>query len=298
VKRLGPDLKDLKLSSLKLPSELPGPLRDLYLDLRDRRLLPLVALIAVAIVAVPFLLSNGGGEGAGPASSELLRPSTATDATASASLSVVEAQPGLRDYRKRLKARTATDPFEQRYTKPITKGAELQSASPTTESTKKSTSTTDGSKADSGSGGGGGSGGGSGGAGGGGSNGQNPDLRVYTFTIDVQISHTEAQPDGTTKMSEPEVRKGVRSPQPLPGKSKPVVTYLGVKAREDGPKALVLVSDEVTGVFGEARCVSGLERCELLEIEPGFPERFEYGPDGVTYQVKIVDIDVVQTGRP
>ena len=32
---------------------------DLYYDLRERRLLPLVALVLVAIVAVPFLLSSG-----------------------------------------------------------------------------------------------------------------------------------------------------------------------------------------------------------------------------------------------
>jgi hypothetical protein len=296
VKRLGPDLKDLKPGSLKLPSDLkvPQPIKDLYLDLRDRSLLPLVALILVATAAVPFLLSDDGEEEAAPIPSQLLAPSPDSDATASASLSVVEAQPGLRDYRKRLKARTATDPFEQRYTKPITKGAELNSASATTESQKKSSSKTAEDPGNGSGGGGGASPGGDGGSGG-----ETPDnLRVYTFTIDVQISHTETQPDGTTKMGPPEVRKGVRGPQPLPGKQKPVITYLGVKVKDDGPKALVLVSDDVTGVFGEAKCVSGIERCELLELQPGFPELFEYGPDGQSYKVKVIDIDIVRAGRP
>ena len=34
-------------------------LKDLYRDLRDRRLLPVVIALAVAIVAVPFLLGGG-----------------------------------------------------------------------------------------------------------------------------------------------------------------------------------------------------------------------------------------------
>ncbi len=62
-----PDL-DLKLPSLggKRPSvpktsiKPPKFVADLYADLRDRRLLPLVALLLVAIVAAPFLLSARG----------------------------------------------------------------------------------------------------------------------------------------------------------------------------------------------------------------------------------------------
>ena len=42
--------------------KVPDFLRDLYYDLRDRRLLPLVALVIVAIVAVPFLLGGGSKE--------------------------------------------------------------------------------------------------------------------------------------------------------------------------------------------------------------------------------------------
>ena len=38
---------------------MPPFLVDLYYDLRDRRLLPLLALVLVAIVAVPFLLGGG-----------------------------------------------------------------------------------------------------------------------------------------------------------------------------------------------------------------------------------------------
>jgi hypothetical protein len=295
MKRLGPDLKDLKPSNLKLPSELkvPGPVRDLYLDLRDRRLLPLVALIVVSIIAVPILLSQSGDD-EGPTPAELYAPSVGDDGAAAASLSVVEATPGLRDYRKRLRARDATNPFEQRYTEPITKGADLQSESETSAGQKSSTSDTSGKgpSDDSGDSGGGG------GSGGGGSPGGQPELRFYTWTADVQISHTETQPDGSTKMSPPEVRNGIRPPKPLPAEAKPVVTFLGVKVKNEKTlKALMMVSDEVTGVFGDAKCVSGVEQCELLELEPGFPEVFEYGPNNVRYKVKVIRIDFIQTGR-
>ena len=53
--------------------KVPPFLIDLYYDLRDRRLLPLVALVVVAIVAVPFLL-GGGSEEAGDAAARGRRP--------------------------------------------------------------------------------------------------------------------------------------------------------------------------------------------------------------------------------
>ncbi len=295
MKRLGPDLKDLKLRNLKLAGGLraPKPVRDLYLDLRDRRLLPLLALLLVAIVAIPILLSDGAGDEEG-----LTRAPGPTGVRGeAASVAVVEANPGLRDYRKRLKARSATDPFKQRYTAPITKGAELQSQSTTSGGDPTSTSTTDGSQAAPSLPPGVGSGGGGSGSGGGGS--ASPDrYRIYTFTLNVQISRSETLPDGSTKMSEPEIRKGVRAPKPLPSEKKPVLTFLGVKAKSaTSLKALMLVSDDVTGVFGEAECVSGTEQCELLAVEPGFPVVLEYGDRAVRYRFKVTKIDVVETGR-
>ena len=52
MKRMGPDLK---VPELKVPPFFA----DLYYDLRKRGLLPIVGLILVAIVAVPFLLGGG-----------------------------------------------------------------------------------------------------------------------------------------------------------------------------------------------------------------------------------------------
>ncbi len=52
-------MKRPKGPELKMPEpKAPAFLADLYYDLRDRRLLPLLALVVVAIAATPFLLGQ------------------------------------------------------------------------------------------------------------------------------------------------------------------------------------------------------------------------------------------------
>ncbi|HET8956517.1 MAG TPA: hypothetical protein VFN18_12740 [Solirubrobacterales bacterium] len=278
MKRLGPELKMPK-------GQVPPVLRDLYLDLRDRRLLPLLALVVVAIVAVPFLLSEGsegpsvypGGRvavGAGGDSKE-------------AALTVAKATPGLRDYRRRLNRRDPRNPFRQHYTSPVLKGAEL-SESDTSESSSSSTTAAEEGTGD----------GGSSPAGGG-----TPPVpgqtdgkvRLFDVTIKVQISRTEEDEAGNVKMGPPSVREGVRPLTPLPGEKAPVVTYLGPNF-ETG-KALLMVSKEVTATFGEAQCVSGTASCELVEVTLGYPETFEYGPNHVRYKINVLKFKLLPRGK-
>src|SRR5436189_246821 len=102
-------MKKLKGPDLKMPDfKVPAFVSDLYYDLRDRRLLPLVGLVLVAIVAVPFLLS-GGSEEQGP---PRIVPPESSSANAS-QLTVVAATPGLRAYKQRLRSRTPKDPFKK-----------------------------------------------------------------------------------------------------------------------------------------------------------------------------------------
>ncbi|HEU5104993.1 MAG TPA: hypothetical protein VFU11_04055 [Solirubrobacterales bacterium] len=281
---------ELKLSELKIPPVL----RDLYGDLRDRRLLPLLALVLVAIVAVPFLLSESPPE-TSPASTGSADPSEAAQAS---SLTVVEAHPDLRDYRRRLRGRAPTDPFHQRFSGPMLKGAELSSVTETGGSSPESTSSTsasDGSVADVIEGG---SEGGSEPANPGGANPSpaGPQTQAFTFAMKVQISHTEEQEDGSQKMGEPVVREGVRPLTPLPGEKAPVVTYLG--ANLETGKAIFMISRDVTAAFGDAECISGTDSCELMEVEKGFPETFEYGPNKVRYKFNVIKLDVVRSGKP
>src|SRR5215207_7674030 len=101
----------LKMPPLKRPKgdsasfKPPKVVADLYADLRDRRLLPLVALLGVAIVAAPFLLANDSSPKPDFVPAAAVPPATA------ASFQVVPAQSELRDYRKRLEHRKRESPF-------------------------------------------------------------------------------------------------------------------------------------------------------------------------------------------
>jgi hypothetical protein len=289
VKRLGGP--ELKMPELKVPPFLA----DLYYDLLDRRLLPLVALVVVAIAAVPFLLGGDSEEESPLPVPDAVAGASALDGGEAPALAVVEAKPGLRDYRKRLKGRTPTDPFEQRYTGPVSGGGGQLPDETTTEAAP-ITATTETSP-------------GSGGAppssgppassppqSGDGGSGDEPSLRLFTFAIDVQISRSETKQNGRTVMSEPTTKRGVLPTTPLPGEKAPVVTYMGANAK-NATKALLMVSNNVKSVFGDAKCLSGTDTCQLIEVEPGFPQIFVYGPNDVRYKINVIKIEAVLSGR-
>lgn len=297
MKRLGPELKMPDLRSLKVPRVLD----ELYQDLRDRRLLPLVVLILVAIVATPFLLAGGSDEEeAAPA---IGAPTEASISSASGeSLTVVQAKPGLRDYRKRLRHRKATDPFKPQYTGPVLAGTQLNGApesttSPSTTESPSSPGTVEAeSKPSSGSApeSSGGASAGNGGDGqsepiGGGQ------LTFYAFAIDVKITKTTTQADGQKSKPEEIEKQRVLPPAALPGKKAQVVTYMGISPTTKKP--LLLVSEDVESVFGEADCLAGSGRCQLIELEPQMPVTFVYGENHVRYKINVLTIVPVATGH-
>jgi len=290
VKKLkkGPDLK---MPELKVPAFLV----DLYYDLRDRRLLPLVALAIVAIVAVPFLLGGSDAEEEAPVADRAPSALEADGASAS-SLTVVKATPGLRDYRRRLRRRSAEDPFHQRYTSPVLKGTKLgggddgsSTGTTTSTSTTKVTKTTEKSEgktttevttqtnesSDT-------------------TTGKGQPQDVYSFAIDVKIVQTTTAADGTAQTGEPIVRHGVLPPSALPAPEAQVVTYMGINPETRKP--LLLISDEVTAIFGEAKCLSGARTCQLIEVETGFPETFVFGPESVRYKINVLKVSGTVAG--
>jgi hypothetical protein len=298
-----PRLNGRGLGSRLKGSELKAPeaLTDFYYDLRDRRLLPVIALVVVAIAAVPFLLGDDGEGAQLPAPAP--EAGTAGTAVAGASLTVVESTPGLRDYRKRLHG-SPTDPFVQRYTgvpstsklKSIGVGGEGEGEASSAGEPLASPKSSPATEADGGS-----SPGSSGGSpppsdGGESQSGQPKKPRLYEFVVDVQISRTEATADGTQKMGKPTLRKKVPPLTQLPGKKAPVVTTMGVNLHNG--KIMLLVSDEVRSLDGEFDCVGRTADgiCELLEVETGFPVELIYGPNKVRYKIKPIKIDVVRAG--
>ncbi len=301
MKRLkkGPELK---MPELKVPDFVA----DLYWDLRDRHLLPLIALGVVAIAAVPFLLGAGSETPPAEPAAGAATASAEAEAAEAASLTVVEAKPGLRDYRKRLADRSPTDPFKQRYTAPSTEGAELgsqtegSSSTAGTVTTSSSGSSTSGTTTTTSSGSPPSTSSPSGSPSSGGGDGK-PHLTFFTWAIDVRISKSGGKDASPDDSQEPSVKHKVLPQTALPGHKAPVVTYLGLsrKAAEKhhAAKALLLVSDDVKSISGETECASGGEVCQLLEVEPGFPITFVYGANETHYTIKVLKIELVVTGH-
>jgi hypothetical protein len=289
---------DLDLSKLKVPSVL----RDLYQDLRDRRLLPLVGLILIAIVAVPFLLSSGSSE----TEEAPLAPIAPEAAAETSSIEVVKATPGLRQPDKRLSGRRAKDPFLQHFT-----GSAVSSESVVTGATETTTVASEES-----------SGGSSAGStetatapppsepptGGdapaetGGNTGSPPvdgsgsgKVVFFTYAAKLKIVKTETTKAGKKVVGEPEERDRVLPSTVLPSPKQQVVTYMGLSPKTGKP--LLLVSTEVTEIFGDGKCASGTDTCQLLEVEPTFPEIFVYGENAVRYKVNILKVEPVVTGH-
>lgn len=278
---------ELKLPKLRKPTRTGGKgkgaalkppafLADLYYDLRDRRLLLPIALVVVAIVAVPFLLGDSDTVVPPPAA---LNPSPGPGDVAGASLAVVEATPGLRDYRKRLGNRTPTNPFKQRYTS-LPEDAKVESTSvDSTAGGNSGEASLEGVEE-------------------GGDGGTAPapadeggETRFYELVIDVQIRRTETTPDGAERRGELETRRNVPVLTQLPGKKTPVVTTMGANYLKG--RIFLLASDQVESIRGEYGCVTRGEICELLEVRIGNLLEFVYEPSGARYEVKVTDADLV-----
>jgi len=289
-------LKGPKLDLDKV--KVPPVLRDLYQDLRDRRLLPLVGLILIAILAVPFLLSDGGSE-----AEEVPLASVAPQVPAGASsLEVVKATPGLREPSKRLSDRRAKDPFKQHFVgSAVSSETVVPGATETGGSSSGSSSSTGVATApapsESMSGGGapqsqptgtpeaspGGSGSGSG------------KLVAFTYAATVKIVKTETTEAGKRIVGEPEERDRVLPSTVLPSPKQQVVTYMGLSPKTRKP--LLLVSTDVTAIFGDGKCASGTDVCQLLEVEPSFPETFVYGENKIRYKINVLKVEPVVLGH-
>jgi hypothetical protein len=278
VKRIGPELKMPKFKGGE--TRFPPFLTDLYYDIRDRRLLPVILLILVAIVAAPILLKDEP-EAVPPAPS----PTTklpGSEPAAEKTLTVVKSAPGLRDYKVRLRRHQASNPFKQHFTGPVLKGSELNEQTTTTSSGEPTESA-------------GGSSSGGPSTGGGSPTVVPGRLTYFSFAVNVRISKARTKPDGTIEKSEPEDREKVVPPKPLPSEATPVVTYMGIGGKNHLP--LFLVSEDVTSVFGEGDCISGTSHCQLIELEPQQPEIFEYGENKVRYKITVLKLVPVVTGH-
>ncbi|HXV04745.1 MAG TPA: hypothetical protein VFP23_02435 [Solirubrobacterales bacterium] len=303
----------LKLSAkgpeLKMPElKPPAFLVDLWWDLWDRRLLPIVALIVVAIAAVPFLM--GGSKPVPQSSLAALAAASASPGAAdngTAKLAVVQEEPGLRDYHKRLERLVPTDPFKQRFAQPhVVAHLSVKGEGSGGSTTTTTTTTSKGGESSAGgepsgstapepapgppatqrepSGGAPSSGGST-----------KPHIVFYTFAINVRITRARQAAEGeAAPKPESWTRKKVLPLTPLPGKKAPVITYMGVSKQG---KPLLLISNGASSLSGEGTCLSGEDPCQLLEVEPGFPVTLVYGPSEVRYTFKVLKVEFVVVKR-
>jgi hypothetical protein len=322
----GPDIKfrlpkgpSLKGPSLKAPAKpkflenvkVPPVVADLYRDMRDRHLLPLVVVAALGIVAVPLLLSESAPELSETqgASGIPVIPSTGEPPK----LTVVADSSGLRDYRKRLRHLESKNPFRQHFSSPQISGAQLGGSSGGATSTVSTTPTPSPGESFSGTTtpepsfpvdvqsydgqdpvGPPGSGNGNGNGNGGGAE-VNADTDFVSYEVDVKIVRPPARAGGNRKAKE-SIRRGIAELEMLPSEKSPVVVFMGVTG--DAKKALFLLSDRVTSVFGDATCRVGSDSCQLLAIEPGLPVTFVYGAEDKRIRLNVLDIERVTREKP
>src|SRR6476469_8591694 len=270
---------DLKMPDIKVPDFL----LDIYYDLRERHLLPLVAILIVALVAVPFLLGCCSSEAeTEEAESAITTPSSVIP---SSKLVVAKSAPGLRDYRRRLGEDHAKDPFVQQYTagggeggggsttEAAAGGGEsgvtVESSETHTETTEPAPPTEEGSD-------------------------EPPEeghLKYYSWAIDVRVTPVSSG-KGKDK-PQASVRHDLPDMTMLPSRDVPALTFIGVT--KDTKKAVMLVSDKVTGLFGDAVCIVGSEACQLIALEPEIPETVVYGADSRTYRIELVKLRLLKT---
>lgn len=264
---------------IKLPPvKVPGFVADIYDDLRDRHLLPIVGLLLVAIVAVPILLSESSGSVEVAVTPSVA--STSSNASSARKIVVSRSTPKLRSYHKRLAHRTPSNPFKPVYT----------SAKPA-----------ESSESESGSGSGSSAGGTSSGSGAGEGTAthqettitEHHEIKYFTYTIDVNIVPVSVK--GVPSTAKPTTRRHVPELTSLPTRQVPALTFLEPAA--DGKKAVMLVNDGVEAILGDNPCISGTEKCQLLALEPGVPETIVYGSSERTYRIKLLKVNLDQTKK-
>lgn len=260
---------------------------DLFKDLRDRRLLPVVALLVVAIVAVPLLIGGGGGEEPEaplPLNSEV--PAGAEELEAV----VLAAGDGVRDYRKRVDGRPR-NPFKQQYP-----GLKQASADDASDAAADGASAGEGSLDSGGSGDIGGISAppGSSDAGTTSPPADQPPAppagddrkpkkvtKLIRMTVDVRISHAGKKRD----------IKGVEPLSLVPGDKSPITQYTG--ASRDAKQASFVVSAAVGSTEGDGNCMPGRNNCQFLILKPGESQYFHYGEKAKRYRLKLLAINRV-----
>ena len=289
----------------------PQFLNDVYRDLRDRHLLlPAIALV-VALIAVPVLLKSKDE----PVPQAAVVVDRGSDSELTAAV-LADNSVSVRNYKKRLAALKSTNPF-----KPAFQGGDSSSGGdgsgggssastsgttaaagggtgtidyPTETGTPDDLSINDGTQnttvddsTTAGETGGNGNGGnGNGGNGNGGNQPSSQDVEVVnhlvTRRVDVMIG----------LQANPKLHENVKPMTILPDAEAPVVAYLGTD--EKGKRAAFVVAKGATLAGGTAACVPAPENCLYITLQKGETATLDFGTDGQTYDLRLLQIRDVE----
>lgn len=273
-------------------------LSSLKADLLDRRMLPLLALLGVAVAAaIAYVALGGGGGGSSSTPSASLAPVSpspspsgpslpVTQASANPNAAVAETTEGKR-YQHHSGAHNPFTPL---------KGARTASASPSSGSSSGSTSSAKSAGSSSSPSTGSPSGSGSSGAGAGGATPEKPTEPTPSkpqphkpktvYTVDVLYGVAPTVPGQVSQLTP---FTDLKRLEPLPSAQNPRVVYAGVNSKED---ALFTLAGEAI-LKGQGTCVPRPTQCEAIALAEGQSEEFGYLEESgqtVVYELKIVSI--------
>lgn len=249
-----------------------GFLNSLKADLLDRRLLPLVALVAVGLAAAVAYTVLGGGSSAAPTAALASGP-----ATASSGIAISQTNP------EKAIAETTGGASVQRGGKahnPFTPLPEPKAKTATT-STAGSTSSSSSSSSSS-------------------SGGSSPTTPATPATpatpskpatvYHVAVLFGELPAGATAQTAQLTPYENLKLLAPLPSVKQPLIVFRGVTA---GGKTAIftLVSEAI--LHGNATCRPNASQCEAIDLLPGQAEQLEYisaTGQPVTYELRIVSI--------
>ena len=306
-------------------NDLQDKLKQLGNDLRKQRLLPVIAVLVVAIIAVPMALKAGGQEPTPPTELAVaLEPMLETQSV------LVAETPVLRDFRKRLNSYSKKNPFDQPTPLPVEKASTDEgdaatwatpapstppfprispipvprtAREPTTarflrsaaipettpvRSATPATPATPGHRVPGDSG----------------DTGDTGDSDDSGDSGDTGDSDTGTGDSGSTGsgqrvlsyeidaeagvVGKEKKLAGLESLDFLPGDKNPVLQY--VASTTNGKKASFVVSSGIVRVVSDGRCAPSPENCRFLQLKVGQDAQLDYGDGGSLYRVQLLGI--------
>jgi hypothetical protein len=245
-------------------------------DLLDRRLLPIVALVVLALVAaIAYTVLGGGSSAATPTAS------VATGSTVSPGLAVSQSTPekavaettGGASQQRHGYARNPFIPLPEPKAKKQAAAASSSSSSSTTSSSSSA---------------------GSGSQSSGGSSPTTPS-KPSTPAKPKTVYHVSVQfgelPTGVTpELAQLKAFEDIKLLTPLPSAEQPLIVFRGVTA--GGKSAtFTIVGEDI--LHGEAKCLPSASQCEAIDLKAGQTEQLEYisgAGQAVVDELRVVSI--------